>query len=146
VLGIPEAVYRIPWSNVNLTQGKQGIRVDLSSGERPQYALFPGTEGVPQLPREFRITEIIGDYVRLQTGYGYGSISDAVFTEDGRVAAVLVTRDASSGGGTIAFPFSGYSGQWDPGLSYFGLPFATPSQAAEVGLRVDPKRFAEKAM
>jgi hypothetical protein len=31
-MGLPEAVYRVPWSNVDLTPGKTGVRIDLASG------------------------------------------------------------------------------------------------------------------
>jgi sporulation protein YlmC with PRC-barrel domain len=142
-LGLPEAVYRVPWSNVDLTPGKAGVRIDLASGsEKPQYGLFPGTEGVATLPREFRLTEILGDYARLQSGYGYGVVMDSIFTPDGRMSAVLVTRDGASGGGTTAFPFYGTSGPWDPGMSYYGLPFVTEDQARAAGLKVDPQRFS----
>jgi sporulation protein YlmC with PRC-barrel domain len=141
-IGLPDAVYRIPWGNVDLTPGRDGVQIDLSSGERPQYGLFPGTEGAPTLPREFRVTEVIGDYARLKTGYGYGLVTDAVFAPDGRMIAVLVSRDASSGGGTVAFSFSGASGGWDPGANYFGLPFVTEGQAREAGLRIEARRFA----
>ena len=140
VVGLPEAVYRIPWSNVNLTSGEEGVFVDLSSGQRPQYGLFPGTEGVATLPREFRLTEVIGDYARLQTGYGFGYVNDVVLSQEGRTIAVLVSRDAQAGGGTFAFAFPGTTGLWDPGLSYYGLPFVTEDQAREAGLRVEVKR------
>jgi sporulation protein YlmC with PRC-barrel domain len=139
---LPAALYRVPWSNVDTTPGKAGVSVDLSNaGERPQYGLFPGSEGVATLPREFRVSELLGDYARLQTGYGYGVVTDAVFTPDGRLAAVLVSRDAAAGGGTAAFPFPGTAGPWDPGLSYYGLPFVTEGQARAVALTVDPTRF-----
>ncbi len=140
-LGIPEAVYRVPWMQVDLTPGREGVVVDLSMGERPQYGLFPGTEGVATLPREFRLTEVVGDYARLQTGYGYGYVTDVVFSSEGRMTAVLVSRDQASGGGTYAFAFPGTTGRWDPGASYYGLPFVTNGQAREAGLRIDPSRF-----
>ena len=146
VLGIPEAVYRIPWANVDRTPGHAGIRVDLSSGERPQYGLFPGSEGVPTLPREFRVTEVIGDYARLQSGYGYGTVSDVVFSPDGRMIAVLVSRDTPGGGGTFAFPYRGTTGRWDPAMSYYGLPFVTDNQAREAGLRIDAKPFQSSVL
>jgi len=117
VLGIPEAVYRVPWSQVDLTPGRAGITVNLSGGERPRYGLFPGTEGVETLPREFRVSEVVGDYARLQTGHGYGYVSDVVFDPDGRMIAVLVSREPQAGGGTYAFPYPGATGRWDPGLS-----------------------------
>lgn len=141
VLDIPDALYRIPWSNIALTLDRNLITADLSSGQRPQYGLFPGSEGVTVLPREFRLTELVGDYARLQTGNGYGYVTDVVFSSDGRMIAVLVTRDAAAGGGTYAFPYPGTTGRWDPSVNYYGLPFVTESQAQEVGLRVDLKRF-----
>lgn len=140
-LNIPDSLYRIPWSEVDLTPGRRGIVTDLSDGKKLQYTLFPGTEDAPTLPREFRLTEVLGDYARLQTGYGYGYVTDAVFDMGGRLIAVLISRDASSGGGTFAFPFPGTIGRWDPSASYYGLPFVTESQAQAAGLRIDPSRF-----
>jgi PRC-barrel domain len=145
-LNVPDTLYRIPWREVDLTPGQKGIAVDLSDGKRPHYALFPGTESVPTLPREFRLTEVLGDYARLQTGYGYGYVTDAVFDKEGRLIAVLISRDAASGGGTYAFPFPGTVGRWDPGASYYGLPFITDSQAQAAGLRIDPSRFKNAAL
>jgi hypothetical protein len=144
-LSIPDALYRLPWNEVDLTPGQEGIGVNISEDEKARYALFPGTEGVQTLPREFRLTEVLGDYARLQTGYGYGYVTDAVISRDGRLIAVLISRDAASGGGTFAFPFPGTVGRWDPGASYYGLPFITDSQAQAAGLRIDPKRFNNAA-
>lgn len=140
-----EALYRVPWSGVGLTPGQDGVEADLD-GEASGYALFPGTEGVPTLPREFRMSELLGDYARLQSGYGFGMVTDGVFASDGRLAAVLVTRDGVAGGGTMAFPFPGTAGPWDPGMTYYGLPHATDAQAKAAGVPVDPSRFASKAL
>ncbi len=141
----PDALYRIPWNEIDPTPSQQGIVATICKDEKARYALFPGTEGVQTLPREFRLTEVLGDYARLQTGYGYGYVTDAVFSRDGRLIAVLISRDAASGGGTFAFPFPGTVGRWDPGASYYGLPFITDSQAQAAGLRIDPKRFKNAA-
>lgn len=141
----PDALYRIPWNEIDLTPGQKHIVATISADEKARYALFPGMEGVQTLPREFRLTEVLGDYARLQTGYGYGYVTDVVFSRDGRLIAVLISRDAASGGGTFAFPFPGTVGRWDPGASYYGLPFITDSQAQAAGLRIDPKRFKNVA-
>jgi hypothetical protein len=143
VLGVPEALYRIPWSDVGRTRGPDGMTVELSSSHRAQYGLFPGTEGVTVLPREFRLTEVVGDYARLKSGYGYGSVTDVVFSRDGRMIAALISRDAAAGGGTYAFPYPGTTGRWDPSWSYYGLPFVTEGQAREAGLRIDPRPFSD---
>lgn len=142
-LQLPQAVYRLPWQDIEMTPGKRGVAIAPSGIERPHYGLFPGTEGVATLPREFRVTEVIGDYARLQTGIGYGYVTDVVFTRDGRLAAVLVAREVASGGGIIAFPFPGPQSRWDPGASYYGLPFVTPDQAERGGIKVDLGRFSD---
>lgn len=143
---IPEAVYRIPWRNVDLTPGRRGVVADLASRERPEYGLFPGTEGVATLPREFRASEVLGDYARLQTGHGYGAVTDLVFSPDGRMTAVLVNRDAASGGSIFAFAFRGTTGRWDPSARYYGLPFVTEGQARAAGLRIDQGRFKNASL
>ena len=146
--GIPEAVHRIPWSQIDLTPDRDGVAVRLGSGPRPEYTLFPGSEGVSTLPREFWVwvSELVGDYARLQPGSGYGSGSDAVFAADGRLMAVLIAREASAGGGTYAFPAGSFGAGWNPGWSYYGLPFVTPSQAETAGLRVEAGRFARNVL
>ena len=77
--------------------------------------------------------------------HGYGYVTDVVFTGDGRLMAVLIAREASAGG-TYAFPAGSFRAGWDPGWSYYGLPFVTPSQAEAAGLRVEPGRFARNAL
>ncbi|MBM1172802.1 PRC-barrel domain-containing protein [Microvirga arabica] len=134
---IPDTVYRVPWMEVDPTPGEAGVTVDLSDADRPHYGLVPGTEGTPSLPREFRITEVIGDYARLQAGQGFGYVTDVIVTKDNRLAAVLITRDGESSGRTIAFPFSGIETRWDPGASYFGLPHVTAEQAEQAAISID---------
>lgn len=143
---VPQAIYRIRWKDVDLTPYRSGVVIDPPSRDLHRFGLFPGSESVDTLPREFRLSEILGDYARLQTGYGYGIVTDAIFTQDGQLRAVLVSRDAASGGRTIAFPFLGTQGPWDPGLSYYGLPFVTDHQADSAGLKVDPDRFNDAAL
>ena len=68
-----------------------------------------------------------------------------MFTADGRLMAVLIAREASAGG-TYAFPAGSFRAGWDPGWSYYGLPFVTPSQAETAGLRVEAGRFARNVL
>ena len=142
---VPDFVFRVPWSEVKRTSGSPGLEIASADSRRPQYGLFPGTESVATLPREFRVSEVIGDYARLQSGYGFGYVTGVVFAGRGQAMAVLVSRDVPSAGGTYAFPFTGVEGRWDPGASYFGLPQVTIEQAMRAGRKVDPKKFkAEK--
>lgn len=140
VAGVPDTVYRIPWQSVSI--GSDGISVS-SAGPNPDYGTMSGQQGVATWPREYRLSEVIGDNARLRTGQLYGYVTDVVLSNNGRVAAVLVAPDAGGDErATVAFPFHGRIGRWDPGSSYFGLPFVTPKQARQAGLEVEPSRFA----
>lgn len=141
VAGIPDAVYRIPWQSLNIQ--RSGISVS-SAGSNPDYGRAPGREGISTWPREYRLSEVIGDNARLRTGYLYGYVTDVVLAKNGRITAVLVAPDAAGDEReTVAFPFHGRVGRWEPQSSYFGLPFVTPKQARQAGLKVDPARFAD---
>ena len=148
-LQLPDFVYRVPWTEIDVTPGKPGVSVDLSDAKRPRYGLFPGSEGVSALPREFRITEVIGDYARLQTGHGYGYVTDVMVTGDARLGAVLVTRTSPAGSGTaatVAFPFPAVQSRWDPAASYFGLPHVTAEQADKAAIQIDRARMSEASL
>jgi sporulation protein YlmC with PRC-barrel domain len=135
-------MFRIPWQKVQAAKLPDRIVVDVANGARPEYGIFGGQPGVPESPNEFPVTHIIGDYARLQAGQGYGYASDVVFDRQGEILAVLITRDAAGGGGTRAFGFpSSPAPQWDPGASYYGLPYVTAQQADAAGVPVDAKRF-----
>ena len=74
-----------------------------------------------------------------------GLVKDVVFSQQGRMLAVLVARDSAQGGGTIAFPYPGQTGRWSPSASYFGLPFVTGEQAERGGVRIDRRKFQDAA-
>lgn len=133
----PEFVLRIPWQLIDKTKLPNALLADLANGRDPSLGLF----AKPDRPDEFRVTAVIGDNARLQPGFAYGYVSDVVFTRKGQMLAVLVTRDISGGGGTFAFGFPGTTGRWDPGAGYYGLPYITPQQASDAGIRVDHTRF-----
>ena len=126
----PEFVIRIPRERLDITQLPDRIIAELGAGPQPQYGLFSGDAGVPTLPTEFTVRDIIGDYARLQTGKGYGYVSDVVFSPAGQMLAVLVIRDLHYGSGTVAFGFpETTTARWNPDASYYGLPYITADQA-----------------
>ena len=89
------------------------------------------------------MNRLIGDYARLQTGQGYGYVTDLVFSPAGKMMAVLVARDRQAGGGTIAFPYPDKMENWSPAMSYYGLPYITAEQANQAGMAVNMRSFPD---
>lgn len=135
----PEFVFRLPWDKV-VQPVRPGVLVaDLSDARSHQFGLF--AQDTEKKQPDFLVTEVLGDYARLQPGLGYGYVRDVVIAPEGRMIAVLVARDATMGGGTVAFPYPGRTGRWSPEMSYYGLPFVTVEQANNAALKVDAKQF-----
>jgi sporulation protein YlmC with PRC-barrel domain len=134
----PEFVFRIPWDSVVQPARPGALIADLSDARSDQFGLFAHD---PKQGAEFLVSEVIGDYARLQTGLGYGYVKDIVLAPPGQMVAVLIARDARMGTGTVAFPYPGHTGRWSPEMSYYGLPFVTSEQADDAATRVNPKRF-----
>ncbi len=137
----PEFISRIPFGRVLRPLHEGAVVADFSDLRSREFGLFVDPGQTQAEPHEFSISKIIGDYARLQAGQGYGYVSDLVFDGGGKLAAVVISREASAGGGTYAFPYPGETGRWSPKLSYYGLPYVTADQASKAGLRLDMKEF-----
>ena len=111
---------------------------DLSDVRSHRFGLF---DQESKERAEFLVSEVIGDYARLQTGLGYGYVKDIVLAPPGQMVAVLIARDAGRGAGTVAFPYPGRTGRWSSDMRYYGLPFVTTEQADDAAMKVDPKRL-----
>lgn len=139
----PEFMSRIPFERVLRPLHEGAIVADFSDLRSREYGLFFDPDQGRDKSHEFSISKVIGDYARLQAGQGYGYVSDLVFDRTGKLAAVVISREASVGGGTYAFPYPGQLGRWSPKLSYYGLPYVTAEQASRAGLRLDMKEFQQ---
>lgn len=129
-LDIGDAAFRVLWNEVNLTPGAEGVQIEMTKATAERYNLFDGPETVFTGPREFRLSELIGDYARLQDGTGYGLVSDVVISREGRISGVIVTRDIGLGAGAYGYPYYGYGYGFDPGFNWYGMPYSSPDQAA----------------
>lgn len=139
---VPEFVYRIPWSKIKEIAHSGKIVADIPIGQRQQLGLDPDKKVGAVSSDEFPVTEVVGDYARLQAGQAYGYVSDVIFTKGGRMLAVLVARDGVAGGGTYAFGFPKEpDGRWSPAAGYYGLPYKTSEQASNAAVRIDTKRI-----
>jgi sporulation protein YlmC with PRC-barrel domain len=133
----PGFVFRLPWAHVQrpIRSGTIVGDVAASGSRRFGFAEFKDADLRQKGHAGFRVMDLIGDHARLATGVGYGVVGDIVFSGNGQMVAVLVMRDEPAGG-TLAFPYPGRRGQWNPGMSYYGLPFITTKQADGAGIRI----------
>ncbi|MEF2553452.1 PRC-barrel domain-containing protein [Aurantimonas sp. A2-1-M11] len=134
----------VPWEQVELRPGADGIIVPVTEETVEDYGLFENdlvtaatattsiTAEVDDAefgPRAWRVSELIGDYARLRQDDGYrnyGYVNDVIL-RDGQVAAVVVNADVGYGTrGAYAYPYYGYGAGygWGPGNQYYDLPYA----------------------
>lgn len=128
----------VPWEDVNMRD--DGVKVPVNQQNLNQFSLFGDDsplsqqnleevarvkEGVNTGPRNWKLSSLLGDYAALEDEAGYGYVDEVLFSEEGKLQAVII----ESGGYPYAYPFYGYGYGWDPGLGTYGLPYG----AGDVG-------------
>lgn len=141
--GIGDSTFRVAWSKVNMTPGREGITIPVSEQQAEDRGWYEQPEGTHANVWEFRANQLIGDSALLRGGRGYGTVSDLVFDRTGKIVAVLVDRNVGTGGGTFGYPYYGTTG-WTPGTGRYALPFDSLDTAGGAP-RVDKRRFQERA-
>jgi len=135
----------IPWEEVELA--KEGVRVPVREDNIEDYNLF-NDEYVDEAyifkgdlekstqvesdvmtgPRIWKITDIIDDFASIGKDTGVGYITDALFTRDGVMQAIVVKpSSADFGDGPYAYPFYGHPDDWQPGAMHYELPYSRKS-------------------
>ncbi|WP_349370168.1 PRC-barrel domain-containing protein [Salinarimonas sp.] len=158
----------VPWGEIEMNAAEQAITIPVTEENVENYGLYGegyafredvaatgsvGEEVVAGLddaelgPRAYRVSEVIGDYVRIRdedgettdaaaaddammmgrpgypgrAGYrDYGYVNDVIIA-DGRVQAVVVNPDLAYGRGYYAYPYySPYNYGYGP---YYDLPY-----------------------
>lgn len=132
----------IPWDEVELTE--KGVRVPVRRDNIQEYDLFNDDyvdeaylsrgelEQTTQIesdvmtgPRIWKITDITDEFVSVGKDTGLGYVTDALFTRDGLLQAIVVEPSNSEfGNGPRAYPFYGYSDDWQPGSPKYELPYS----------------------
>lgn len=132
----------IPWDEVDLTE--EGVRVPVRRDNIAEYDLFNDDyvdeaylskgelEQTTQVesdvmtgPRIWKITDITDEFVSLGKDKGVGYITDALFSREGIMQAIVVNPSNSEfGNGPRAYPFYGYSDEWQPGSPKYELPYS----------------------
>ncbi|MBP2295056.1 PRC-barrel domain-containing protein [Azospirillum rugosum] len=159
-LGIGDAHFAVPWNKVQVSPRMERVTVPITEANYNDFDLFgasgfdvtakPGS-GVRRVeegsagnaqPRVWRVSELIGDTVRLKDRADYGYVDDLLFDRNGKLTAVVVEPRFTGNrvaAGPYAVPYYGYGAGFEPGLDYYGLPYSS----ADV---TNLQRFDEKRM
>ena len=111
---------RVPWNEVQFVQGVNHVQVPISEATFDRYAELKA-EPVATGPREWRVTEVIGDYAQLNDSATYGLVSDLLIGRDGQVKNTVVRANRSYGGGLFAYPWR--TEAFDPGRDAYPMAY-----------------------
>jgi sporulation protein YlmC with PRC-barrel domain len=132
-LDIGDKHIAIAWDQVDLTPGVDGIMVPVDDDNVENFSLFGDRERARLSEGAFRVTELIGDEVRLKSrgefGAQYGYVDDILFSQDGEIQSIIYRPDVYYGDdfGYYESDFYGYDDDiwydFDPGLDYYGVDY-----------------------
>lgn len=131
-LDIGDKIISVPWNQVSITPGEEGIDVPVRADNVESFSLFGDKERSNITPGSFRVDELIGDYVTLQDGTQFGEnfgyITDLIFNRRGKLQTLVVVPDSGFGtSGYYGMPYYGYDANYwydyDPGLNWYGVPY-----------------------
>jgi sporulation protein YlmC with PRC-barrel domain len=126
---IGDTHFRVPWDQVDLTPGAEGVQVPVNEDNVDDFDLFGDEPGAG--PRSWRVSEVMGDYVRLEDGVNYGIVDDLIFDDGGKLKSIVVNPSVGYGvGGYYAYPWYGYDYGFDPGQDFYDLPYGRDDVAA----------------
>lgn len=125
----------VPWEEVEVNE--DGVVIPVSEDNVDDYGLFKEDyiskqdlsytsqvdDDAVAGSRVWKLSDLINDYASIGEGKGYGYVDNVLFSQDGKVQAVIIEADEAYGGGTYAYPFYGYSYGWDPSYSAYTLPY-----------------------
>ena len=141
VLGFGEKNLAVNWSDVTVGPGYEYVTTPITAESVKKYGLFDGfaKSSGPIAPRDWRSSELIGNYVNLKGNVHYGYVRDLIVSKDGQLQAVIISPDVGYEhglggyeGGYYAYPFYGYQyghgyghhQGWNPGDRSYNLPYA----------------------
>ncbi len=129
-LGFGDKNLAVKWSEVTAGPGYDYVSTPITAESVKKYGLFDGfpKSSGPLAARDWRSSELIGDYVYLKGNVHYAYVRDLIVSEGGELQAVIVSPDvgfAHGAGGYYAYPFFGYAHGWNPGNAHYNLPYGT---------------------
>jgi sporulation protein YlmC with PRC-barrel domain len=128
-LDIGDAHLAVPWDDVT-REGTNAVNTPLTTENLDDYGMFEEMDDQEPVPANFRLSRMLGSYVR-SDGVGYGDIRDVIFNQEDQIEAVIVWPAYGYGYGDrpIAVPYAGQG--YDPYSPYYDLPY-TAEQLSEL--------------
>lgn len=125
----------VPWEEVDVNE--EGVAIPVHEDNADKYGVFDedyvtktDLSYISQVDddattgsRLWKLSDLLDDYASVGDGNGYGYVDNVLFTEDGKVQAVIIEADTAYGGETYAYPFGGFHTGWDPSYSAYTLPY-----------------------
>jgi sporulation protein YlmC with PRC-barrel domain len=122
-LDIGDTHFAVSWDEATLGE-TGGVTVPFNEANIGDYSMFNNIDDQPAEGRNWRVKELLGDYVTSGEGDAWGLVEDVVFNREGALQAVIVGSDAVYGfGNRYAFPWSEIAGDFEPGNEYLTLPY-----------------------
>lgn len=124
-LDIGDSHIAIPWEEV-VRRGTNAVATPVTDGNLDNYGMFERVDDLPPEPENFRLSALLGSYVRAD-GVGYGDVRDVIFTQDDVIEAVIIYPAFGYGYGTrpVAVPYA--SQTYAPHSAYYDVPYTTQS-------------------
>jgi sporulation protein YlmC with PRC-barrel domain len=123
-LNIGTTVFAVTWDRVTVGPNLGYVQVPISKDSYTGFSLFNDNETIAIGPREWRVSELIGDYVTLKEGVRYGIVDDLIFDNGGNLQAVIVNPVTGAGvRGYYAYPYYGSQHSYNPGLVTYKTPY-----------------------
>lgn len=135
-LDIGDTHVAVPWDEVELIG--EGVRIPITDDTIDDYDLYAEDSIVSkQMLQQARVvdddltagqnvwklTNLVDDFATLEGGVGYGYITDAIFTREGKLEAIVVEPSgAGYGVGPYAYPYQARAG-WRPGMGAYEMPY-----------------------
>lgn len=128
----------VPWNEIQLTE--KGIQVPIREDNIDDYGLFdesyvvrqdldqatPVEDDVMTGPRNWKVTDLLDDYASIDGGEGYGYVTNALFSRQGKLQALVIDpSEKRHGKGPFAYPFYGYEQGWHPGASSYEISYSS---------------------
>lgn len=120
-LDIADTHAAVPWDRVTRI-GTSSIAIDVPEGNLDKVGRFPNVEDEPAIPKNFRVTKLIGDVVTAG-GAGYGTVDDVIFNDEGKIQAVVVAPALGYDGpeDRVAIPYNAEG--YDPYSPHYQTPY-----------------------